>query len=291
MHKFNAFVFYIQNILHTIIWNYECDFVVISEGPSNCLLNIFSLRTIRVFKERNPMDIKLNKQSALDENQEDRATAIRDSLRDAIVDRRLAPGTKLSEAEVGALFNVSRTVVRYALQTLSFEGLVRSERNRGAFVSNPTPEEARQVFVTRRLIEAGIIAEAANRITGKDLEKFRAHLKEETRFRNERGAEARRAEIKASGDFHLMLAKVAGNAILEKFMDELVARSSLVIALYGRSGISSCGHDEHANILDALETSDVKRATELMLHHIDHIEADLDLRAGDELTLKDALRL
>src|SRR5918994_949804 len=84
---------------------------------------------------------------------EDRAQAIRDHLRDAIVDRRLAPGTKLSESEVGTLFEASRTVVRSALQMLSFEGLVRTERNRGAFVANPTPEEARQVFASRRLIE------------------------------------------------------------------------------------------------------------------------------------------
>jgi len=35
---------------------------------------------------------------------------------------------------------------RGALQMPAFEGLVRTERNRGAFVSHPTPEEARQVF-------------------------------------------------------------------------------------------------------------------------------------------------
>ncbi|TGV82652.1 GntR family transcriptional regulator, partial [Mesorhizobium sp. M2D.F.Ca.ET.145.01.1.1] len=91
--------------------------------------------------------------SAADSANQDRAQAIRDSLRDAIVDRRLAPGTKLSEGEVGTLFDVSRTVARAALQMLSFEGLVRTERNRGAFVANPSPEEARQVFASRRLIE------------------------------------------------------------------------------------------------------------------------------------------
>src|SRR6187402_2641293 len=96
---------------------------------------------------------------------EDRAAMIRDHLRDAIVDRRLAPATKLSEAEVGTLFDVSRTVVRAALQALSFEGLVRIERNRGAFVANPSPEEARQVFDSRRLIEPGLARAAAKRIT------------------------------------------------------------------------------------------------------------------------------
>ena len=237
------------------------------------------------------MNITPNSQLTIDANQEDRAQAIRDSLRDAIVDRRLAPGTKLSEAEVGTLFDVSRTVVRYALQMLTFEGLVKTERNRGAFVSNPTPDEAQQVFASRRLIEPGIVAAAAERITAEDIKGFRTHLEEEERYKTERGAAARRAEIKASGDFHLMLARVAGNAILEKFMDELVARSSLVIALYGRTGVSSCGHDDHARVLDALEAGDVSLATELMLHHIGHIEADLDLRVGDGLTLKQALNL
>lgn len=227
----------------------------------------------------------------IDPNQEDRAKAIRDQLRDAIVDRRLAPGTKLSEAEVGTLFDVSRTVVRYALQMLAFEGLVKTERNRGAFVSNPSPEEARQVFASRRLIEPGIVTAAAQRITKADISAIGRHLEDENRHRSLRGAEARRAEIKASGDFHLMLARVAGNAILEKFMDELVARSSLVIALYGRSGVSSCGHDEHLEIMRALEMKDIASATDMMLHHIDHIEADLDLRTQDGLTLKDALSL
>lgn len=222
---------------------------------------------------------------------EDRAKAIRDALRDAIVDRRLVPGTKLSEAEVGALFDVSRTVVRSALQMLAFEGLVNSERNRGAFVSNPTPEEARQVFASRRLIEPGIVAEAAKRMRKDEAERFRVHLREEERFKSSRGTDARRAEIKASGDFHLMLAKLAGNVILERFMDELVARSSLVIALYGRTGVSSCGHDDHAEILNALERGDVVQATDMMIHHINHIEADLDLRTGESLTLREALKL
>ena len=221
---------------------------------------------------------------------EDRAMAIREQLRDAIIDRRLAPGTKLSEAEVGALFDVSRTVVRAALQMLSFEGLVKAERNRGAFVANPTPEEARQVFDSRRLIEPALALEAAKSIGPADIAAFRTSLAEESRLMNQRGATARRAEIRASGDFHLLLAKVAGNAILYRFMEELVARSSLVIALYGRTGASSCGHNEHGDILSALERHDAPAASHLLLRHIDHIEADLDLRVTEGMPLKDALQ-
>ena len=54
---------------------------------------------------------------------EDRVHAVREALRDAIVDRRLAPGAKLSENEVASLFDVGRAVARSALQMLTFEGL------------------------------------------------------------------------------------------------------------------------------------------------------------------------
>lgn len=222
---------------------------------------------------------------------EDRTQAIRDRLRDAIVDRRLAPGTKLSESEVGALFDVSRTVARSALQMLAFEGLVRIERNRGAFVANPSPEEARQVFASRRLIEPGIVAAAAERATPADIARLRTHLARESGHMRERGPSARRAEIKASGEFHLLLAAMSGNAILHRFMEELVARSSLVIALYGRSGASSCGHDEHGVIVDALERGDVDAAIALVVSHIGHIEADLELRMHAGPALKEALEL
>jgi DNA-binding GntR family transcriptional regulator len=216
---------------------------------------------------------------------------IRDALRDAIVERRLSPGTKLSESDVGNLFQVSRTLVRAALQALSYEGLVSVEKNRGAFVAYPSPEEARQIFAARRLVEPGILREAAARITPSQIQHLRRLLLEEGRLMGERGQTARRAEIKASGDFHLTLAAISGNAIMQRFMDELVARSSLVIALYGQSTISSCGHSEHGDIVAAIERKDLDEACRLMLHHIAHIEADLDLRERKGFNLKEALEL
>lgn len=220
---------------------------------------------------------------------DDRAMLVRDQLRDAIVEHRLAPGTKLSEQEVGKLFDVSRTVVRAALQSLTFEGLVHTERNRGAFVASPSPDEARQLFEARRQIEAGMVRLAAERAAPSDFQRLDACLVEETRLLGERGPTARRGAIRASGEFHLLLAEAAGNPIMRRFMEELIARSSLVIALYGRTGASSCGHNEHADIVAALRRRDAAGASALILEHIDHIEADLDLRPPVERPLRDAL--
>ncbi|MGY5809229.1 GntR family transcriptional regulator [Rhizobium sp. LEGMi198b] len=225
---------------------------------------------------------------AADDSAETSTQQIRDAIRDAIVERRLAPGAKLSEADVGNLFNVSRTLARAALQALSYEGLVSVEKNRGAFVAYPSPEEARQIFAARRLVEPGILLEAAARISPADIQHLRQLLLLEGRLVEEHGSAARRAEIKASGDFHLAIAVISGNAIMQRFMEELVARSSLVIALYGQSTASSCGHHEHGEIVDALEQKDSDRACRLMLQHIAHIETDLDMRERKGFNLKEA---
>ncbi len=218
-----------------------------------------------------------------------RTDAIRDALHDAIVDRRLAPGTKLVEDEVGATFGASRTVVRAALQALAYDGIVSLERNRGAFVARPTPDEARQVFAARRLIEPGLARLAAARIGADDLAALTSHLAEEAAAVAARGPSARRAEIRASGDLHLMIAMLAGNEILTRFLRELVARSSLVIALYGRTGASSCARDEHGLIVDALGRRDGDRAAALMAHHLDHIEADLDYASPEDVSIRSLL--
>ena len=85
------------------------------------------------------------------------------SIVEAIVERRLMPGTKLAESQIGELFSVSRTVVRQALNQLSRDRLITLEPARGAFVAQPGIEEARQVFEARQLIEAGIVRELCGR--------------------------------------------------------------------------------------------------------------------------------
>lgn len=74
-------------------------------------------------------------------------------------------------------------------------------------------------------------------------------------------------------------------------MEELVARSSLVIALYGRSGVSNCGHGDYGNIPAALEQHEGELAGRLLLTHIDHVEADLHLRKTGKLPLREALAI
>jgi DNA-binding GntR family transcriptional regulator len=205
--------------------------------------------------------------------------SIYQSILEAVVEHRLPPGAKLTEEQLGAVFGASRTIVRSALQALAHDHIVTLARHRGAFVSAPTVEDAHDIFGGRKLVEAAIAREVARRIDAAQLASLRALLAEEQAALH-RGD--RPMAIRLSGAFHVAVAATCGEGVLTTFLRSLISRSSLVIALYGRSQASACGHDEHVAFLSALAAGDGNGAAALMAEHLDHIFGDLDLSPRED---------
>ena len=199
-------------------------------------------------------------------------------LTEAIHEHRVLPGMKLSEEEVAEVFGVGRTVARQALRALAHDGLVRIERNRGAFVTQPSVREAREVFEARALLEPTTARAAAGRATPADIDRLAAHLDEEHAAL--RAGERGRA-LMLSGQFHVEIARLADQATVESFIRQLVSRSSLVIALYWRRQSAMCETHAHHALLDAMGAGDGDRAEELMKGHLLDLLSLLDLRDRD----------
>jgi DNA-binding GntR family transcriptional regulator len=198
----------------------------------------------------------------------------------AIFEHRLPPGTKLGEESLAAIFGVTRARVRAVLPRLAHEGLVTLEPNRGAFVAQPTVEQARDVFEARRLIEPGIatrLARQADRAAA--VTRLRHHVAAE---RKARAAGDVRTIVRLSGEFHMLLAELSGNVVLAKSMRELALLTCLIIALYDRPATPSCLGEEHGEITDAIAAGDGRRAAALMVEHLNHVEKELDLSMGAE---------
>ncbi len=193
----------------------------------------------------------------------------------AIVDHRLTPGTRLPEDEIGTAFGASRTIVRAALQALAHERLVTIELNRGAQVAQPTIEEARQVFEARSLIEPRVAALAAGRATPADISGLKAHLDREN-VAIASGDKGR--AIALSAEFHVLIAELAGQAILAGFVRELVSRSSLVVALYWHRSDATCERHAHHELVEAIAAGAADCASDLMRSHLVDILSGLDLR-------------
>lgn len=191
------------------------------------------------------------------------------ALRQAIIEQALLPGTKLPEDRLAAQFGISRTPVRAVLARLQAEGLVDMGGKRSAAVARPSLEDAREIFTVRRALEreavrllferrdAALITELERMVAAEDAARV---------------AGDPRLSGRLAGEFHSRLAELTGNRLLSRYLGELVSRSSLILALYGRPHQPECSIAEHRQIIDALRADDADRALTVMTAHLDAVE-------------------
>lgn len=214
---------------------------------------------------------------------------ISETLKTAILEQRLIPGTKLGERELAEIFGVSRIVVRQALIRLGTDSLVTIERNRGAFVTKPSLQEALEIYDTLTLLEQGVAMQLSERLDAAGWEKLKAHVALQ--------AEAVENEDHQLADelgqgFHTMFIALAGNRLLQEIHAQVVQRTFLLRSLY-TSRFDYCNLlNEHSKIINLLERGRVKQAMELIDAHHRHVVRGyvLDTSEYPTVALKEALQ-
>lgn len=202
----------------------------------------------------------------------------------AISQKRLKPGTKLGEDRLAHALGTTRIHVRQALAHLASRKIVVQFPNRGAFVSRPTWQEAREMFAARRVIEAATVAAAIDRLDKQGKALLKAHMaREAADDRSDRWA-----SLSLTADFHILIARLAGNHVLLDMARELMLRTSLAIATFEQPGEPDCSPDSHPDIGDLVLARDKAAAVAAMTHHLEDIERRIQPRDGegdmDELT-------
>ena len=126
---------------------------------------------------------------------------------------------------------------------------------------------------------APVIVQAADDAA---LKRLKEHIRKEKK--GERSQD-RAFELRASHEFHTLLAEIVGNRVVVGFLRELMARSALITAIYERPDVSSCSHLAHANLIKLIEHRDAEGLAAAMLQHLEQIEGDLVLfDRGDPVT-------
>jgi DNA-binding GntR family transcriptional regulator len=205
-----------------------------------------------------------------------RSRSVYRALKRAIIEQALVPGTKLVEDSIGERFGVSRTLVREALQRLSAEGLVELRPHKGACVAQPSLEDGHDIFTVRSALEQLVVSSLAGCLTAEQRRQLEAHVAAEEKASGSDGP----TSIRLAGEFHTILADMTGNALLIRYINEVVSRCSLILALYGRPHSSDCAVSEHRELLGALVVGDGPRAARLMSAHLDAITGRALLRPG-----------
>ena len=197
-----------------------------------------------------------------------------DRIYSAVMEQRLAPRAKLSEAALCESFGVGRMRVRRSLLLLASQGIVDLHSNRGAYVACPSPQEAAEVFEARLMIEPGLVRAMSQGVSPAVIDGLHKHLELEDEARKHR---ERSKIIRLSGEFHVELARGHGNSALTRFVRELVTRTSLIVGMFGTNRQSTCPEDEHAQIVEAIGRGDGDDAEKIVRHHLKHIQDGLDL--------------
>lgn len=192
------------------------------------------------------------------------------ALRAELMAGTLRPGDDLPQVALSDRFGVSRIPIRDALRILAGEGLIAIEANRGARVIALTPDEVREVYDLRGLLEGDCLRRAAAHLAPADLEEI-------DRVRRKSDLDAATPDWSA-GDwaFHQAIYRRAGRPRQLAMIEGLRRTCQLFIGAYVTMPARRPRWlDEHRQILDHLRRNEPESAAAILQAHLDAAAAHL----------------
>ncbi|KPI23795.1 transcriptional regulator, GntR family with FCD sensor domain containing protein [Actinobacteria bacterium OV320] len=203
-----------------------------------------------------------------------------EGLRALLLSGSVEPGTRLTEADLTRMFNVSRSTMRAVLVRLTQEGYVTSEVNRGVRTRSFSVQEAADILEARETLESALAGKAAERATEEEIRELRTMLDvmEDCKSRGDATGYSR-----GNRRFHQQVKEAAHQQTLAQAYDTLLY--PLVMRQYRNL---SAPHprtgslEEHQAILLAIVTRNPPAAVAAMLHHVASARRALLLQAHRE---------
>jgi DNA-binding GntR family transcriptional regulator len=184
-------------------------------------------------------------------------------LRQRIFARELEPGSWIDELRIAEALGISRTPLREALKVLAAEGLVTMKVRRGAYVTEVSEKDLRDVYHLLALLEsdaARVVAQSASNEQMAQIEALHQNL--------EAAVDNRDHFFEINETFHMLLLELADN----RWRDQMVADLRKVMKLNRHSSLFKEGRieqslAEHRAIVQALTLRQPELAAECMSAH------------------------
>ena len=188
---------------------------------------------------------------------------VAEQLRQRIFRRELEPGSWIDELKIAEEFGISRTPLREALKVLAAEGLVTMKVRRGAYVTEMSEKDLRDVYHLLSLLESDAAGVVARNATDAQLQTLQA-------LHDELAAciDDREKFFAVNERFHLQLLALADN----RWRDQMVTDLRKVMKLNRHNSLFKQGRiedslAEHGAIMAALRARDAAAATQTMQAH------------------------
>lgn len=189
-------------------------------------------------------------------------------IRSAILEGGLISGESVTELGLAKDCGVSRTPVREALRQLELEGLVELIPNKGAIVLGISPEDIRDIYEMRAMLEGAAAARAAQHSTDEQVRKL-SEVLDLTEFY---AARRDMPQLKMlDGRFHQLIYEMSGSRMYRRMLRDL----HYYVSLTGGASLQSEGRaaqsaGEHRAVLEAVMRHDSEDARRLMTLHVNN---------------------
>ncbi|GAB1386686.1 GntR family transcriptional regulator [Melaminivora sp.] len=188
---------------------------------------------------------------------------VAEQLRQRIFQRELEPGSWIDELKIAEEFGISRTPLREAIKVLAAEGLVTMKVRRGAYVTEMSDKDLRDVYHLLALLEgdaAAVVAQTANPAQLQELQQLHHELTS--------AIQDRERFFEINERFHLRVLELSDN----RWRSQLVADLRKVMKLNRHNSLLKQGRiedslAEHQAIMAALLAGDATAAAQAVQAH------------------------
>jgi DNA-binding GntR family transcriptional regulator len=178
-----------------------------------------------------------------------------DAIKREIITCRLAPGESISELQFVERFQVSKTPIREALTALQKDGLVHYIPNRGFTVAPITIRDVQEIFEAREFFETTLFRLAMANLTDANIAMLAGFSHVEYDINSPAAVDVL---LQANENFHLEIARLAGNSRLLDYYRNLLNEAQRLIYLdFKNSNISRAWHTSHHELIDSIRNRDV----------------------------------
>ena len=188
-------------------------------------------------------------------------------IKEMMYHHEIVPGQKLLYQELAKKLGMSITPIIQALNRLQLLNIVYSERNKGYYVGEADPVEAKELFITREALETYIVPYIIENLTDKRINAIEKAMKEHTEGVSV--PQYRRILMVRDTNFHLKIIECAENKVVYNMCKLILEQIYLKYRPeYMREPRLRQAAEEHEMILESLKERDVKKTRRLIKQHI-----------------------
>lgn len=192
-------------------------------------------------------------------------------IRDKIISLELEPGTAISDRELAAWMNLSRTPVREALLDLAKVKIVEIYPQRGSVVAPIDYNLVEEAQFVRSVLEVAVVQLACERATQEQLEQLKENVALQE-FYYQHGSSERLLEM--DDEFHRLLFQIAGRMQAYEMMRSITVHFDRVRSLAVTAVKEHLWMGDHREICEAVAAHDQEAARQLMEKHLNRYKVD-----------------